>query len=147
MSWSVTVNNLQEYERFPLDIQEQLASQHDQYPRDADAALILAKMTGLRSATLCGGRTPNPYGGDDIVDISIRGTSLYQDFLSEMREIIAAGPDETSDLNRHYLALARLRARPCSHVFDVYNGTNVKRCADCGVFMNGTMLYFEDENV
>lgn len=144
MSWSITVNNLQEYEDFPLETQEFFASLHPSYPRDATNALAVAKLCGLRSATLSGGRTPNPYGGDEIVDVSIRGTPIYIDFLSEMREIIATGPGPESSLAKHYAALAILRGNPCSHAFDnLPDGT--KRCMACRVYLSGTMFYFGDD--
>ena len=144
MSWAVTVNDIENYEGFPLDLQEFFVSQHASYPRDATLALTVAKLAGLRSATLSGMRTPNPYGGDEIVDISVRGTPLYKDFLLEMREIIASGIDEDSALARHWAALARLRQRPCAHVFfDIDPAT--KECQGCHVRMSGTMLFFEEE--
>lgn len=153
MSWNITVNNIPEFDSFDLETQEFFASQHASYPRDANDALLMARMLGLRSATLCGARTPNPYGGDEIVDVSVRGTPIYQDFLSEMREIIAQGPDAGSDLARHYAALARLRANPCSHQFEIADMPSntgpeswMRVCQKCGVKLNGTMLYFEDED-
>lgn len=146
MSWSVTVNNLQDFEKFTIDTDEYFSSQHPAYPRDVRIALELAKTAGLKSATLSGGRTPSPYGGDEIVLITISGSASHSDFLSEMRQIIAAGPDKDSDLARHYVALARLRERPCSHIFK-YIGRDAshKQCAYCGVYLSGTMLYFEEE--
>jgi hypothetical protein len=124
-------------------MQEHFVSQHASYPRDAAEALALAKAIGLRSATLTGMRTPNPYGGDEIVDISVRGTPLYQDFLSEMREVITSGPDEGSAMARHFAALAILRARPCAHIFEP-NGDGREKCAGCGVYLSGTTLSFEE---
>lgn len=141
MSWSVTVNDIENYEGFPLELEEFFASQHPAYPRDAMMALGLARATGLQSATLSGCRTPNPYGGDEIADISVRGTPVYKDFLHEMREIIRAGPDAESALARHFAALAYLREFPCSHIFDSMPDGD-KRCAGCGVWLNGTMLDF-----
>lgn len=145
MSWSITVNNIQDFEGFDLDTQEYFASQHASYPRDANDALILARMLGLRSATLCGARTPNPYGGDEIVDVSVRGTPIYQDFLAEMQEIIGQGPDAGSDIAKHYAALAQLRAKPCAHVFMPDKADGRMRCQGCDVILNGTLLYFEDD--
>jgi hypothetical protein len=144
MSWSVTVNDIQTRESLPLETVELFSSLHPSYPRDAQAALVMARALGLTSATLSGGRTPNPYGGDEIADVSVRGTPVYKDFLSEMREIIASGPGEESDLARHYAALAVLRGNPCSHVFEDV-GSGVRRCLACRVFLNGTMFYFEDD--
>jgi hypothetical protein len=143
MSWSVTVNNLEEYEGFPIETQEFFASNHPSYPRDAANALAIAKQLGLRSATLSGCRTPNPYGGDEIVDVSVRGTPIYIDFLREMREIIATGPSKDSTIARHYAALAVLRGNPCSHVFEPLPG-GLKQCLACKVFLNGTMFFFKD---
>jgi hypothetical protein len=144
MSWSVTVNDIPAYEDFPLELQEFFASQHPSYPRDAYMALTIAKVLGLRSATLTGMRTPNPYGGDEIVDVSVRGTPLYKDFLLEMREIIASGIDADSDLARHWAALARLRQHPCAHVFAPAAIGNIRICQGCGVYLNGTMLSFPE---
>jgi len=141
VSWCVTVNNIPEYTEFPVETQEFFAGIHPSYPRDAIQALALAKLCGLKSATLSGCRTPNPYGGDEIVDVSVRGTPIYNDFLSEMREIIATGPGAESALAKHYAALAILRGNPCSHVFDnLPDGT--KRCLACQVYLSGTMFYF-----
>lgn len=148
MSWSATVQNVQEYEKLDPETEEYFSSQHAAYPRDFASALQLAKSIGLKSATLSGGRTPNPYGGDEIIDVSVRGTPVYNDFLLEMREIIGAGPDISSDINRHYEALARLRIHPCSHVFVGTQSRDdmpaLKQCLACHVFLNGTMFFFEE---
>ena len=143
MSWCVTVNDVQERDELPLDKQEFFASQHASYPRDAAVALALAKAAGLRSATLSGARTPNPYGGDEIVDISVRGTPVYTDFLREMRELVTSGPGEDSALAAHWEALARLRERPCSHVFESVD-VGGQQCLACRVYLNGTLFHFED---
>jgi hypothetical protein len=143
VSWSITVNDVQEMEGFPVETVELFASLHPSYPRDSQVALDSARAAGLKSATLSGGRTPNPYGGDEIVDISVRGTPVYKDFLSEMREIIRSGPGEDSSLARHYSALAILRGHPCSHVFEETDRPGVRQCLACKVFLNGTMFYFE----
>lgn len=153
MSWSVEVDDIQTRDRLPTEVEEYFASQHPSYPRDAQAALDLARAVGLKSGMLSGGRTPNPYGGDEIVDISVRGTPVYKDFLSEMREIIAQGPGPDSVVARHWAALARLRAHPCSHIFTIVDMPSnsepeqwLRQCAGCGVYLNGTLFYFEDEN-
>lgn len=145
MSWSVTVNNVQDFEDFELDTQEFFASQHPSYPRDATYALTIAKLLGLRSATLSGGRTPNPYGGDEIVDVNVRGTPIYQDFIAEMTEIIRHGPGPGSVLAEHFAALARLREHPCAHIFEDA-GDGLKRCEGCGVYLSGTSLTFEESD-
>jgi hypothetical protein len=144
MSWSVTVNNIPDYEDFPIEQEEFFTSLHPSYARDAVYALTIAKTIGLKSATLSGSRTPNPYGGDEIVVVSIMGTPIYNDFIQEMKEIIRAGPGPESDLARHFEALARLRANPCSHVFQPVG--NVKQCLACKVYLNGTAFFFEDDN-
>lgn len=144
--WNVTVDNLQDFNGFTLDTQELFANQHAAYVRDANEALAVAKAIGLKSATLSGARTPNPYGGDEVVHISISGFPTHSDFLSEMRGIIASGPDKGSDVARHYAALARLREHPCPHIFrEVPDSGGLRRCVPCGVVLNGTMFYYEDE--
>lgn len=144
MSWNIVVNDVPEYLEFPLETEEFFTSLHPSYARDAMYALTIAKLLGLKSASLSGCRTPNPYGGDEIVDVSIRGTPIYKDFLAEMREIIAAGPGQESILARHFAALAKLRANPCSHIFNETDDGR-KKCLACNVFLNGTALYFEDD--
>jgi hypothetical protein len=149
MSWSVTINDVQEFEKLDVSTEEYFSSQHPSYPRDVAAALAVAKAVGLRSATLSGMRTPNPYGGDEIVDVSVRGTPIYKDFLQEMQEIISNGPDERAELSKHFAALATLRIRPCAHIFEDAGNAEVpglRRCAGCGVYLNGTMLYFEEKD-
>jgi hypothetical protein len=93
MSWSITVNNVQSYDQFPDNIIEQMLTQHIAYPGDMMKALKLAKDCGFSSAVLTGMRTPNPYGGDEVVDISVRGMLEATDFQSEMKKILQAGPD------------------------------------------------------
>lgn len=146
VSWSVTVNNIPEFEGFDLKTEEYFASQHPAYPRDAVFAATTAKAIGLKSATLSGGRTPNPYGGDEIVDVSIRGTPIYNDFLQEMREIVTRGPGEGSVLAEHFSALAHLRGKPCSHIFEPVGDDNLMQCVACGVYLSGTSLSFETPN-
>ena len=143
--WNVTVNDLQSFEKFTLDTEEQFANQNAAYPRDAAQALALARAVGLKSATLSGGRTPNPYGGDEVVVISVSGSPAHADFLSEMRGIIASGPDKGSDLAKHYAALARLREHPCPHIWGMPDDDGRRHCVPCGVVLNGTMFYYEDE--
>jgi hypothetical protein len=103
MSWSVTIQNVQEYEGFSHEIVEQMLTQHPQYPRDMALALSLAREAGLASASLSGGRTPNPYGDDETVNISIVGMEKALDFDAAMRRNIAAGPDADA-LTRQALA-------------------------------------------
>jgi hypothetical protein len=96
MSWSVTINNLPEFKGFDADVIESMMSQHIAYPQDMMTALEMARKTGLKSAVLTGMRTPNPYGGDEVIDISVRGMVEATDFNAMMRRIIEHGPDETT---------------------------------------------------
>jgi hypothetical protein len=93
MSWSITVNGVQDYDQFPPEVIEQMITQHIAYPSDMMKALQLAKDCGFKSAVLTGMRTPNPYGGDEVVDISVRGMLEATDFQSEMKKILKAGPN------------------------------------------------------
>lgn len=92
MSWSITINNLPEFEGLPPEVVEQMITQHIAYPGDMQIALTAARRAGFKSCVLTGGRTPNPYGGDEVVDISIRGMLEATDFQKEMNKILKAGP-------------------------------------------------------
>lgn len=94
MSWSVTINDLEHFVDFDTQLIEDMMTQHIKYPRDMRRALEMARRTGLASCVLTGMRTPNPYGGDEVVDISIRGHMEALDFQAEMKRIMRAGPDE-----------------------------------------------------
>lgn len=96
MSWSITINNLPEFPGFSAEVIEQMLTQHLQYPADMELALETACKAGLSTAVLSGGRTPNPYGDDEVVDISVRGMSSALDFNAAMRRNIAAGPDDAA---------------------------------------------------
>lgn len=93
MAWSVIVENLQDYPGFSEQIIETLVTAHVSYPFDADLALKLAKDAGLASATLAGGRTPNPYGGDEVVDISIHGFASSRGLVDLMKLIVVQPED------------------------------------------------------
>lgn len=95
MSWSVTVNNLREIDtlNLPEVTYNFIASQHAEYISDLGRAFDMAKAMGLASATLTGFRTPNPYGGPEVIDISVRGFAEAPDFNAEVKRIIAMGPD------------------------------------------------------
>ena len=93
MSWSITINNLKEYEGFPHDVIEQMITQHLAYGADMNLALKAAKAMSLSSCTLSGGRTPNPYGDDETVVITITGFSKAKDFVSLMRDIVVQPGD------------------------------------------------------
>jgi hypothetical protein len=97
MSWSITVNNLPEYEDFPLDIMERMLTQHVAYPMDMRIALQAAKRAGLMSATLAGARTPNPYGPNEVVTITITGHSVARDFFTEMTKLVTQAEQAKDD--------------------------------------------------
>lgn len=89
MSWSVTINNLKEYEGFPQEMIETMITQHLAYAADMNLALKAAKAMDLNSCTLAGGRTPNPYGEDETVVITITGFSKARDFVTMMKDIVS----------------------------------------------------------
>lgn len=96
MSWSITINNLPEFKGFSAEVIEQMMTQHIAYPHDMKTALEMARKTGLKSAVLTGMRQPNPNGGDEVIDISVRGMAEAIDFNAAMRSIIEHGPDEAT---------------------------------------------------
>lgn len=100
MSWSVTIKDIQNYDRLSdpkwLENAAYFASQHPLYVQDMERAFELARNTGLASAVITGGRTPSPYGDDEVVDISIRGTMTAEDYQAAIRRFIEAGPDVES---------------------------------------------------
>lgn len=99
MSWSVTVNDLQDVTELPEDVLAKLADDNVYYAYDAKLAFTAAKTGGLTSATLSGGRTPSPYGGPDSVVISVVGFAgpgeghavPRHDFYREVMNSINAG--------------------------------------------------------
>jgi len=143
MGWSVTVTDPNSYEQFPGDIHEQWAREHEAYPHDADVALRMAKELGLHSVSLGGGRTPVPYGDDEIVAITITGTVNSKDFLNTVQKAILAGPSDDTPVARHYAALARLRAHPCRHDFGQSEDGSFF-CNMCGVNLEGGRFWFDD---
>lgn len=95
MSWSITFNYLDNTSQIPADVVEGMMTQHIKYPHDMELALNLAKKAGLKSAVITGFRTPNPYGGDEVIDISVRGMVIATDFQAEMKAIIGYADPET----------------------------------------------------
>jgi hypothetical protein len=93
MSWAIVIENLPEYPGFTEEIVAKMLSSHIAYPFDAQIALKMAREAKLSSATLAGGRTPNPYGGDEIIDISVHGFAEARDFVNTMRHIVVL-PEE-----------------------------------------------------
>lgn len=105
MSWSLTFNYLDNTTQIPANILEDMMTQHIMYPKDMSLALEVAKRAGLKTAVITGCRTPNPYGGDEVIDISVRGMVMATDFQSVMKEIIGyadpptGGNDSPSEAN------------------------------------------------
>lgn len=96
MSWSYIINgSVQEYELDRLVI-EDAATQHLGYPADMLLALRIAKAAGFRTCVCTGFRTPNPYGGDETAEITVRGTAMPVDYIEMTRRLIAEGPDEVA---------------------------------------------------
>lgn len=94
MAWTVTINNLQKDTRISQETIEYYVTHHIKYPGDMLAALKLAKNAGLASCVLTGARTPNPSGGDEVIDISVRGLTQSPNYADEIKRIIRMGPDE-----------------------------------------------------
>jgi hypothetical protein len=94
MSWSFTVNHIMQ--EFELDdtLLASMEALHPEYPHDMKLTLGLAKMAGLRSGTLAGGRTSSPYGGPEVILLTVTGTAEPADWHDTMKANIAAGPDE-----------------------------------------------------
>lgn len=95
MSWSITVNNLQQdWEQvFREDIVASFLSQHPEHFGDLRAAVEAARSMKLSAATLAGGRTPSPYDGNETVVLTITGVTVGTDYNTTMRKIIGTGPD------------------------------------------------------
>ena len=92
MSWSITFNKIDQDTQIPADVIEAMMTQHIMYPADMAVALNVAKSQGIKSGTLTGMRTPNPAGGPEVIDISIRGLADAVDFNSVIKDILSAGP-------------------------------------------------------
>lgn len=104
MSWSITINDLDEIDELPQFSYDKISEDNPDYEQDARAAFAAARSAGLVHATLSGGRTPSPYDGPDSVVISIVGFSdrrqghavppvNRRDFHSQVIDNILAGPD------------------------------------------------------
>ena len=88
MSWSIIIQDLESYAGLDAATIETLTGSHPLYPGDAQIALALARLSELKSWSLSGGRTSNPYGGDDIVDISIHGFTRQRDYVATMKHVV-----------------------------------------------------------
>ena len=110
MSWSITINDLDQIEKLPAEKYAVLAKDNPAYESDARAAFKLAKRIGLVSATISGGRTPSMYGGPDSVAVSIVGfdsrreghavpPAIGHNFNDAVLANIYGGPDPESEFN------------------------------------------------
>lgn len=93
MSWSVTIENLKEFPGFTPEIMQRFMRDNILYGTDAQIALNAAKAAGMSSCTLAGGRTPNPYGPDEIVTLTITGFARSVDFNTAMKNIVTRGAE------------------------------------------------------
>lgn len=147
--WSVTVTDPETYRGFETEIHERFSRDHEAYPRDADLMLEVARKLGLHSVTIGGGRTPVPYADDEIVSLTLTGTVNSNDFRRVMLDIIRLGPGPETPVARHYMALARLREKPCRHPFwehhwnEEYH-TDMMKCSLCKVRQMRGLLWFDD---
>lgn len=91
MTWSFVLNDMSQ--DIPELQIEQQGNEHPKYPADIRLALQLARDAGIKSGAITGIRVPNPYNDDEVVDISVRGRVLSNDFIGDTRRDIAAGPD------------------------------------------------------
>lgn len=142
--WSVTVRNLTFYE-FDVNTLKSFY-EHPEYEHDAAIALEMAKRAGLKSANLTGMRAPNPYGGDEVVDISIRGMATAPDFDSEMGKLVKE-PAEDSLSRKHFRAEEFLAASPCNHDLTLVNveDTSHMRCVNCEVHLQHGLLHLQED--
>lgn len=143
MSWSVTVvdpGGITVPNPFTA-FQEEWARDNPAYPIDADLAYALAKQLGLKGATLSGGRTPviGGEGDEEIVVVTITGSSKSLDFLNLMHHLVTRGPDLDTPVAKHYLALEKLRQHPCQHEF------HDNMCWLCGVRYEGGLFSIEPD--
>lgn len=96
MSWSLTIDNLSQYTGPTQDDIEKIARDNISCVEDAYAAIALARARGLSSCTIAGGRTPTPARDDEVIDISVRGMAVAQELQAAVRNILNAGPDEST---------------------------------------------------
>lgn len=97
MSWSVTIDDLQQVTELPPAVLAKISEDNPEYEQDAVGAFVLAKVAGLASAALSGGRTPNPYAKDEVVNFSIVGHTRNRQFTSAMQQTVVAPDIESED--------------------------------------------------
>jgi hypothetical protein len=94
MSYSITINNLPDFPEDGLQqFIEDMLRVNVHYPTDIAVALNAARSMGMSSCTLVAARTPNPYGDDEVVALSVLGMGRALDFNEAMKRNVAAGPD------------------------------------------------------
>lgn len=93
-TWSFTVNADNRMDMIPTELElSSMALQHDQFPRDMQMALTLARTLNLHTFTCTGMRAESPYDGSEIVDVSVRGVPFGDQFFETMKEVIGSGPE------------------------------------------------------
>lgn len=142
--WSVTVHNMGPDSMLE---DETLASfyEHPEYKHDATIALEMAKRAGLKSANLTGMRAPNPYGGDEVVDISIRGMASAPDFANEMGTLVREpAPDSLSQ--KHFRAEEYLENNQCQHdLTPVNDDVGHMACKLCVIHIQNGLLHLQKD--
>lgn len=96
MSWSVELSNIEHIESIPEAVMEDLARQHLMYRSDILLAFEMAKRAGFKSAMIVGFRTPNPSGGDEAAEITVRGLTGAVDYNKAILKIIGEGLDDAA---------------------------------------------------
>lgn len=158
MAWTITVNDLQDIDTDKVkEACIGFTGEHPEYEHDVLLALEMARRAGLSSATLTGVRAPNPYGTDEVIDISVRGLAQSSDFITGMMTVISAGPADDSLSVLHEKAAAFIRENPCDHnflshfeqreyddfPFSCPVSTECRSsCEHCGVHLHGGLLHY-----
>lgn len=93
MSYSLTIDNIQMYGGFDEAQISDMLRVHPRYPEMMNAGVLTAVKLGMRSAVITVISTPNPYGDDEVVDVSVRGMMKATSFQEAMKRNIKAGPD------------------------------------------------------
>lgn len=144
MSYSLIVRGIPDYEFSPDEINH-MQRTHPKYADDMRAALEIARKVGLPSAAITVMRTPNPYDpADEVVDISVRGTTRHRDFVAVMDGIVSQGPGKETLVAQHDAAAAYLKKNPCDHDWLVKDHPANMQCTRCTVILDRGLLHFPD---
>lgn len=92
MSYSLTIDNVQMYPGFDEAIIQDMLRVNPRYPELMNAGVLTAVKLGMSSAVITVIITPNPYGDDEVIDVSVRGMTRATSFQEAMMRNIAAGP-------------------------------------------------------